>query len=175
MHFWTVADILVWSVYLATVPFFGLMLITSFAALFHRNVCSKTGNSLTSSPTPTRRFLVVVPAHDEQAGIVATVISCKSLNYPEHLFRVLVVADNCTDATGIPARDAGARVLERHDSTRRGKGYAIQYLIESLIQAGEFDRLDALVFVDADSTVDPDLLRRFAQISRSRLRVDSVL
>ena len=55
-------------------------------------------------------------------------------------------------------------MLERNDSTRRGKGYAIQYLIDSLIQAGEFDRLDALVFVDADSTVDPDLLRRFAQI-----------
>ena len=163
MHFSIVADLFLWSVNLATAPFFGLMLITSFGALFRANVRSKTVNSDTSDLPPTRRFLVVIPAHDEESGIVATVTSCKSVNYPDHLFEVLVVADNCTDATAGRARDAGARVLERHDSTRRGKGYAIKYLIDSLLEAEEFDLLDALVFVDADSTVHPDLLRRFAQ------------
>jgi cellulose synthase/poly-beta-1,6-N-acetylglucosamine synthase-like glycosyltransferase len=164
MHFSIVADLFVWSVYLATAPFFGLMFIISVAALCRGNVRSKTGNSVTSGLPHTRQFLVVVPAHDEESGIVATVTSCMSVNYPDHLFQVLVVADNCTDATAGRACVAGARVLERHDSTRRGKGYAIQYLIDSLIEAGEFDRIDALVFVDADSTVDPDILRRFAQI-----------
>ena len=163
MHFWTVADLFIWLVCLGTAPFFGFMLITSLAALFHGNARSKTGDSVSKSAPPTSRFLVVVPAHDEEAGIVATVISCKSLNYPDHLFQVLVVADNCTDATAGRARDAGARVLERHDPTRRGKGYAIKFLIDSLLEAEEFDLLDALVFVDADSTVHPDLLRRFAQ------------
>jgi cellulose synthase/poly-beta-1,6-N-acetylglucosamine synthase-like glycosyltransferase len=163
MQIWTVTDLLVWSVNLVTVPFFGLMLITSSAALYRAIVRSRTGNPVKSSPPPARRFVVVVPAHDEESGIIATVTSCKSLNYPEHLFQVVVVADNCTDATADRARDAGARVLERHDSSKRGKGYAIQYLIDSLIQAKEFDLLDALVFIDADSTVHPDLLRRFAQ------------
>ena len=164
MHFWTVADLFIWFVCLATAPFFGLMLVISVAALSRGKFRSKNGNSETSYPPSTRRFLVVVPAHDEEAGIVATVTSCKSVNYPDHLFEVLVVADNCTDATAARARDTGARVLERNDSTRRGKGYAIQYLIDSLSQTGEFERLDALVFVDADSTVDPDVLRRFAQL-----------
>ena len=163
MPIWTIADVFVWSIYLVTAPYFGSMLITSLAALYRGNAHSKNANSVPKSPPPTRRFMVVVPAHDEEAGIAATVISCKSLDYPDPLFQVLVVADNCTDTTAARARDAGARVIERHESTRRGKGYAIQYVIDSLKESREFDDLDALVFIDADSTVQPHLLRRFAQ------------
>ena len=164
MNVLTLVDFFVWLIDLATAPFYGMILITSSAALVRAHFRSKSGNPVTSGSPLNRQFLVVVPAHDEESGIVATVMSCKSLNYPEHLFQVLVVADNCTDATASLARDAGARVLERHDSSKRGKGYAIQYLIDSLIEAKEFDHWDALVFIDADSTVHPDLLRRFAQI-----------
>ena len=113
MHFWTVADLFVWFVCLATAPFFGLMLIIAVAALFRGNLRSKTVNSDTSGPPPTRRFLVVVPAHDEESGIVATVTSCKSVNYPDHLFEVLVVADNCTDATAGRARDSRRSVCSK--------------------------------------------------------------
>src|SRR4029077_8227888 len=41
------------------------------------------------------------------------------------------------------------------------KGYAIDFLIEVLQESGEFESIDALVIVDADSTVDPYLLRAF--------------
>src|SRR5437899_11642496 len=65
-------------------------------------------------PLPPRlRFDVVVPAHDEEAGISGTLRSLRELDYPPSLFRVLVVADNCTDATARRARKAGATVLVR--------------------------------------------------------------
>lgn len=104
-------------------------------------------------------FDMVVPAHDEESGIADTVRSLLAVDYPERLRRVLVVADNCQDATAACARTAGATVLERQDPVRRGKGYALAHgFAESL--AGRF--ADAVVVVDADTTVSPNLLRAFA-------------
>ena len=144
-------------------PYSVFLLITSLAAIsgWKRTQLQK---GTTPEPSPSRhRFLVIVPAYDEGASIAKTVLSCKALQYPASLFDVLVIADNCSDDTASQAREAGARVLERLDANKKSKGYAIEYLIETLMQEGEFDRLDALVIVDADSTVHRALLERFAQ------------
>src|SRR5438477_4685586 len=61
---------------------------------------------------PQVRFTVVIPAHDEEPGIAATLRSCRDLDYPADLFRVVVIADNCTDGTAAVARRQGADVLE---------------------------------------------------------------
>src|ERR1700746_195738 len=74
---------------------------------------------------PRLRFGMVVPAHNEENGIAATVQSLLSIDYPKDLFSVIVVADNCNDATAQRAEAAGARVLVRHDEEQRGKGYAL--------------------------------------------------
>ncbi len=76
------------------------------------------------------RFVVVVPAHNEEAGIGETVASALAVDYPSELRVVLVVADNCSDATAARARDAGALVLERAHETLRGKGYALELAFE---------------------------------------------
>src|SRR5262245_53380726 len=57
------------------------------------------------------RFDVLVPAHDEEEGIAATVASLLAVDYPCELFRVRVIADNCTDRTAERAAAAGAQVL----------------------------------------------------------------
>ncbi|HUP91098.1 MAG TPA: glycosyltransferase family 2 protein [Solimonas sp.] len=106
-----------------------------------------------------RRFDVVVPAHDEAAGIARTVASLRALDWPAGHFRVLVVADNCTDATAALARRAGAEVLERTDAQLRGKGYALAHAFEQSARDG---LADAVVVVDADSRASPNLLRAFA-------------
>jgi GT2 family glycosyltransferase len=110
-------------------------------------------------PLPPRlRFDVVVPAHDEQSGIEATVRSLRALDYPRALFRVRVVADNCADATAARARAAGAEVLERRDP-RRGKGHALRFAFDRSLADG---LADAVVVVDADTVASPELLRAFA-------------
>ena len=53
---------------------------------------------------------VVVPAHNEAATIEQTIGSCLHQTYP--VAQVIVVADNCTDATAALARAAGATVIE---------------------------------------------------------------
>src|SRR5262249_1571777 len=108
------------------------------------------------------RFLIVIPAHDEEAGIAATVGSCLQVAYPLELFDVLVIADNCTDAPASIARPPGAIVVERHHPTDRSKGHALEFLFDRLRESGRMAELDAVVVVDADTMVAPNLLSAFA-------------
>ena len=105
------------------------------------------------------RFDVIVPAHNEELGIAATIASLLAVDYPAELRRVVVVADNCQDATAARAREAGAIVLERTDTSKRGKGYALERAFEQSLREG---LADAVVVVDADTTVTANLLRAFA-------------
>lgn len=100
-------------------------------------------------------FDIVVPAHNEAQGISSTVKSLLALDWPADKRRVVVVADNCSDNTADLARQAGAVVLERQSATHKGKGYALQYAFERM-------EGDAVVVVDADTKVTPNLLRAFA-------------
>lgn len=105
------------------------------------------------------RFDVIVPAHDEAAVIAGVVASLLRLDWPAEAFRVLVVADNCSDDTAARARAAGAIVLQRHDPERRGKGHALHHAFEASLAQGW---AQAVVVVDADSEVEPQLLEAFA-------------
>jgi cellulose synthase/poly-beta-1,6-N-acetylglucosamine synthase-like glycosyltransferase len=105
------------------------------------------------------RFDVIVPAHNEAAIIEGVIANLQKLDWPADGFRVLVVADNCTDSTAALARAAGAIVLERHDTRYRGKGYALEYAFQvSLEQRWAY----AAVVVDADTEVSANLLEAFA-------------
>ncbi|MFC4279116.1 glycosyltransferase family 2 protein [Achromobacter aloeverae] len=112
-------------------------------------------------PPSTRRlrFDVLVPAHNETAVITRTVGSLLALDWPADRFRVIVIADNCDDDTAALARAAGARVIERANADLRGKGYALEYGVE---ESGRDGYGDAVVVIDADSVVSPNLLEACA-------------
>jgi cellulose synthase/poly-beta-1,6-N-acetylglucosamine synthase-like glycosyltransferase len=104
----------------------------------------------TDDATP--RLLILIPAHDEEALLGPCLASVAAMHYAPGRFDVLVIADNCTDATAAVARAAGARCLERHDTERRGKPWAIAWALEQ-ITAAEWD---SIIVLDADSLVEPD-------------------
>ena len=135
-------------------PYFLFLFATSLAAILERRRDMAPGDARA-------KILIAIPAHDEESGISTTVQSCRESNYPAGLFDVAVIADNCTDQTASLARDAGARVVERFDEEKKSKGYAIEFLLESLANSGDLDSLTAVVVVDADTTIDPNLLRSF--------------
>lgn len=115
-----------------------------------------------ASPAASTRkifFDIIVPAHDEAAGIGKTISSLQRLSWPSARYRIVVVADNCADATAAISRDAGATVLERQELTRRGKGYALAHAFTWSRSAGI---ADAVAVVDADSVVSANLLDSFA-------------
>jgi cellulose synthase/poly-beta-1,6-N-acetylglucosamine synthase-like glycosyltransferase len=105
------------------------------------------------------RFDVFVPAHDEETVIARTVTNLRRLDWPADCFRVIVIADNCSDATSRIATTAGARVYERTNLEKRGKGYALAYAFE---RSASEAWADAVVVIDADAEASTNLLEAFA-------------
>ncbi|MBV9852387.1 MAG: glycosyltransferase [Armatimonadetes bacterium] len=105
-------------------------------------------------------FAVVIPAHDEELVLASTLESLGGQCYPPDRYEVVVVADNCTDATTSIARAHGATVLERSHATERGKGHALQWALTRLLARPR--PVDAFVIVDADTRVAPDFLAQMA-------------
>lgn len=103
------------------------------------------------------RATVLVPAHDESAGIAACLGSI--LAQWRDGDRLLVVADNCSDDTAERARACGAEVIERHDEARRGKGYALDFGVRHLAT----EPPDVVVVVDADCLLHEAALDRLAR------------
>lgn len=97
---------------------------------------------------PHLTFLVL--AHDEELLLAACVESLLQQDGPAEKRRVIVVADNCSDATADVGRRAGATVWERTDTTRRGKPYAIAWALERI----DLTATDGIVIIDADTKVE---------------------
>jgi cellulose synthase/poly-beta-1,6-N-acetylglucosamine synthase-like glycosyltransferase len=112
-----------------------------------------------SRSTRTMRFDVIIPAHNEEGGIAEAVRSARAIDWPGECFRVVVVADNCTDATAEVAARAGAQVLIREDPELRGKGYALTYAFRD---SRARNWADAVAIIDADSLVSPNLIEAMA-------------
>ena len=107
-----------------------------------------------------RRLIVLVPAHDEEELIGRCVSSLLDQDYPRNLYRVVVVADNCSDATEAAALEAGAEVAARNEPEAPGKGRALRWAIDSLLP--DDPSADAVVIVDADSVASRGLLAHLA-------------
>jgi 1,2-diacylglycerol 3-beta-glucosyltransferase len=105
-----------------------------------------------------QRAVVVVPAHDEAAGIADTVASLAAQA------EVIVVADNCSDATAVVAATAGATVWERDAPDARGKGQALAWAFERLWH--ERPDTEMVVVVDADCIATTDLVARLDRALR---------
>ena len=73
---------------------------------------------------PEKTFAVVVAAHNEEAVIGQLIENLKRLDYPEELYDIYVIADNCTDSTPQIAGKAGAIVCERTHPTKKSKWFA---------------------------------------------------
>lgn len=93
------------------------------------------------------RYNILIPAHNE-TGIIGKTLAKLVAELPDsNPENIVLVADNCTDDTAKIARNLGVTVLERHDTTHRGKGFALDFGIQYL-KADKHP--DVLVIIDAD-------------------------
>ena len=141
----------------------GVLFVQLAAATLRREPPAEVAAAVAAvSAAPARAgFAVLMPAHDEAGGIAAAIAAVRAqLGAGD---RLLVVADNCSDATAAIARAAGAEVIERTDAQRRGKGYALDHGVRWLESGQERTPLGVVVVVDADCIVAPGALARLAQ------------
>lgn len=94
------------------------------------------------------QFVIVIPAHNEEAGL-GTRLADLAQSVGER-GQILVVADNCTDATADVARRRHVKVIERCDPTKRGKGFALDFARQYLRN----DPPAYVIILDADCVVE---------------------
>ncbi|MBQ7064492.1 MAG: glycosyltransferase family 2 protein [Firmicutes bacterium] len=109
-------------------------------------------------PEPQGRYAVLICARNEQTVIGDLVRSVILQDYPSEMLKAFVLADNCTDHTARCAREAGAVVYERFNTSQVGKGYALDELLGH-IREDYPEGFDGYIVFDADNILKPDYVR----------------
>jgi cellulose synthase/poly-beta-1,6-N-acetylglucosamine synthase-like glycosyltransferase len=133
----------------------GVLLVQVLAALLpvqRAGPSTPVEPASTSGATPS--VCLLMPAHNEALGIATVLQDLLPQLGPR--MRLLVVADNCTDATVDVVRGhsiglGNVEVIERHNTQLRGKGYALDHGVRHL----ENNPPQVVLVVDADCVLRP--------------------
>ena len=104
---------------------------------------------------PRTRFACLIAARNEEAVIAALVESLRRQDYPDELYDVYVIPNNCTDGTEARALTAGAKILRCAEPVRC-KGDALHEAVARLLPRG----YDAFCVFDADNVAEEHFLAR---------------
>jgi len=121
---------------------------------------------------PRTRFACLVAARNEETVIGALVESLRAQDYPNALYDIYVIPNNCTDDTEAAALAAGARIFRCFERVSC-KGDALHEAVAWLLPQG----YDAFCVFDADNIVDAQFLARMndafcagAQVCKGAMR-----
>ncbi|WP_160678196.1 glycosyltransferase family 2 protein [Clostridium sp. C8-1-8] len=106
---------------------------------------------------PSKKFAMIVAAHNEEVVIANLIESLQHQDYPKELYDIFVIADNCTDKTAEISAKHGAKVFERNNKEKRGKGYALEWMFDKIFKMDK--KYDAVAIFDADNLVSPNFIK----------------
>lgn len=109
------------------------------------------------------RVVVIIPAHNEEACIAASVRALQGQTRRPDM--IVVSADNCTDDTAIVAARAGARVVPTRDNPYKRAG-AVNQPLRWLL--GELTDRDVVIITDADTTLERTFIENAVKLLRRR-------
>ena len=103
-----------------------------------------------------KKFALIIAAHNEEVVVANLIESLKHQNYPKELYDIFLIADNCTDNTAKIGREHGAKVFERQNKEKRGKGFALEWMFAKIFKMKE--NYDAIAIFDADNIASNNFL-----------------
>ncbi|MBX3317116.1 MAG: glycosyltransferase [Phycisphaeraceae bacterium] len=131
---------------------------------------ARAGLGLAAVKPLTESVCVVVPAHNEAHAIAGVIRSLRKQDHPQ--MRVVIALDRCTDGTADVARgeiggDARFRLLEIQQCPLgwAGKVHAVWSGVTASAEAG---LAEYLLFIDADTELDPGCVSATAALMRER-------
>ncbi|HAS6347417.1 TPA: glycosyltransferase [Vibrio vulnificus] len=143
----------------------GMLLIAELVLSLIGNTSSQT-NDIADENKDNRKLAIIMPAHNEDSVVINSVQSIYAQLAVGDI--LVVVADNCTDATAEVVRSLNLDnvvVLERTDLVNRGKGFALDYGHQHLKQKDEY--YDLIGIIDADCQfANDDAVKKIKHKSR---------
>ncbi len=136
------------------------LLILSIAGVLKQ---PKTASPAIATDLP--KLAIIVPAHNEEQGIAACIDSLRQGIGNCNGTDIVVIADNCSDGTATYATALGVRVLIRDNLEQRGKGYALDFAFQQLLN----EDYQGFIIIDADSRVATGFVSAFQQALGSGL------
>lgn len=115
---------------------------------------ARNGRKQIKNHKPKTKFAVLIAARNEAKVIGNLIDTLKKQNYPEDLYKVYVIPNNCTDNTAEVAEKAGAIVLPCEIPVKT-KGEVLKDVFAKF----EKEDVDAFAIFDADNIVDPNFLK----------------
>src|SRR5262249_9795913 len=90
------------------------------------------GTEMNARADQPRDIVALIPAHNEEESVERTIAALREQTLlPD---RIIVIADNCTDATSDLARNSGAEVMVTEGNTHKKAG-ALNYALEQVLPA----------------------------------------
>lgn len=155
---------MLWLLFLGALILFVVLPVVVFALEVFLACLPVRSNTPRNGALPRPKIAILVPAHNEEKVIEKTLANV-TLQLCE-ADRLIVVADNCTDATASIAHRLGATVLERENQVQKGKGYALEHGVQYLAE----DPPDIVIVVDADCLLGVGVIDKIAKLAQSESR-----
>ena len=133
------------------------------AIVFHKFFYLILGMLFTRKFKPAKsrhKYGICIAARNEENVIGNLIDSINKQDYPKDLYKIFVVADNCTDKTYEVAKSKGTVVYKRFDENNRTKGFALQYLFERIEEDYKIDSFDGYFIFDADNLLSTNYITK---------------
>lgn len=101
------------------------------------------------------KFAILIAARNEEAVIGELVHCLQDMDYPQSMYEITVIPNNCTDDTKGAAIAAGANIFEPKGVVKN-KGDVLNQTLDAYMKR---DDIDAFVVFDADNIVDDQFLK----------------
>ena len=149
MDFWTLLYTLDWILFIpitGTVFYLGFFAIAAMFNRHHNIPRSKQQN----------RFVIIIPAHQQDDVIEQTVVSVLGQAYPQRMFDVTVISDHQKEMTNMRLAQYPITLLTP-DFEESSKAKSLQYAVLNL---PEFKIYDIVLILDADNIIEQDFLQK---------------
>lgn len=147
MDFWNLLYITDWTLFALVALTVLYLAIFAVAALFNKN-------AVVNKAKHQNRFVVLIPAYQQDEVVEHTVISVLGQAYPQRLFDIVVISDHQKEMTNMRLAQYPITLLTP-DFAESTKAKSLQYAILNL---PEFKIYDIAVVLDADNIVGQDFL-----------------
>ncbi len=112
------------------------------------------------------KFAILIAARNEEQVIGDLIASLKAQKYPDNLYDIYVLVNNCTDNTLGVSKSAGAKIINVNTPVKT-KGEVLKFAFQRLRKKD----YDAYIIFDADNIVHPDFLKKMNDTYQSGYEV----